>query len=76
MGKIYWFGSIAQNKLREYYKFSSLVIIPSRSETFGIVCLEALSTETPVIVSKRGRMEDFVNHMKNGIGVLLHVKIL
>lgn len=67
LGKIYWFGSIAQNKLREYYKFSSLVIIPSRSETFGIVCLEALSTETPVIVSKRGRMEDFVNHMKNGI---------
>jgi glycosyltransferase involved in cell wall biosynthesis len=65
--KIYWFGSVPQNKLREYYKSSSLVIIPSRSETFGIVCLEALSSETPVIVSKTGRMQDFVNHMKNGI---------
>ncbi len=65
--KIYWFGSVPQNKLRDYYKSSSLVIIPSRSETFGIVCLEALSSETPVIVSKTGRMQDFVNHMKNGI---------
>ena len=65
--KIYWFGSVPQNKLRDYYKSSSLVIIPSRSETFGIVCLEALSSETPVIVSKTGRMQDFVNHMRNGI---------
>lgn len=65
--KIIWFGSVSQDKLRNYYNSSNLVIIPSRSETFGMVCLEALASKTPVIVSNTGRMKDFIEENKTGI---------
>jgi len=65
--KIIWFGSVPQEKLRNYYNSSNLVIIPSRSETFGIVCLEAISSKTPVIASNTGRMKDFIEIDKTGV---------
>jgi len=65
--KIIWFGSVSQEKLRNYYNSSNLVIIPSRSETFGMVCLEALASKTPVIASNTGRMKDFIEEDKTGI---------
>ncbi len=64
---IKWFGSVPHDELRNYYNASNLVIIPSRSETFGLVCLEALACETPVLFSDTGRMRDFVHIGKTGM---------
>ena len=64
---IKWFGSVPHNELRNFYNASNLVIIPSRSETFGLVCLESLACETPVLFSDTGRMRDFVHIGKTGI---------
>ena len=64
---IKWFGSVPHDELRNYYNASNLVIIPSRSETFGLVCLEAVACETPVLFSDTGRMRDFVHIGKTGM---------
>ena len=64
---IKWFGSVPHHELQNYYNASNLVIIPSRSETFGLVCLEALACETPVLFSDTGRMRDFVHIGKTGM---------
>ena len=65
--KIYWFGSVSQDNLKKYYNASDLVVIPSRSETFGIVCLEALASETHVVATNTGRMKDFIDDGRTGI---------
>ena len=37
-----------------YYAASDIAVFPSKYEPFGLVCTEAMSMETPVIVGARG----------------------
>ena len=64
---IIWLGSLSQKELNYCYNAVDIVIIPSRSETFGLVCLEASATKTPVLASQVGRMKDIVEDGKSGI---------
>jgi|TARA_B110000263_G_scaffold78636_1_gene68626 D-inositol-3-phosphate glycosyltransferase len=64
---INWLGSLSQEKLNSAYNSVDIVIVPSRSETFGLVCLEAIATKTPVIVSNVGRMRDMVVNYDSGV---------
>jgi glycosyltransferase involved in cell wall biosynthesis len=40
---------------------SSVFVLPSRAETFGAVLVEALASGTPVVATRSGGPEDFVN---------------
>lgn len=42
------------------YRSSSLLVVPSRYEAFSYVALEALSLGTPVLMSERVRIADFL----------------
>ena len=64
---IIWFGSIDHQKLNYIYNASDIVIIPSRSESFGMVALEALASKTPFIVSNVGGMAEIIKSNKKGI---------
>ena len=64
---IFWLGSLTQKDLNYYYNAVDIVLIPSRSETFGMVCLEAIATKTPVLASPVGRMKDFIDNGNSGI---------
>ena len=46
---------------------AQIVVLPSTWESFGYVCLEAMSAGRPVIGSKHGGMAEIIQDYKNGI---------
>ena len=60
-------GFVNQNKIREYYKASDLIIVPSFYETWGLNINEAFACNIPVICSKDcGASLDLVINRKTG----------
>lgn len=57
-----------QSILRDYYAQFDLLIFPTyrKSESLGLVGLEALSCETPVIGSNIGEIQYYIKEGKNG----------
>ncbi|MFO7767512.1 MAG: N-acetyl-alpha-D-glucosaminyl L-malate synthase BshA [bacterium] len=49
-----------------FLAMSDLLLLPSRSESFGLVALEALSTATPVVASRVGGLPEVVSHGEDG----------
>ncbi|NCG35411.1 MAG: glycosyltransferase [Dehalococcoidales bacterium] len=64
---IHWLGSLTQEKLNLAYNSADIVVVSSRSETFGLVCLESIATKTPVIASDVGRMKDMIINYDSGV---------
>jgi glycosyltransferase involved in cell wall biosynthesis len=55
-------GKLTEEEVKHIYKISSVYVMPSVSEPFGITALEAISAGTPTIVSKTaGVSEAFKN---------------
>ncbi|CAN5216976.1 D-inositol-3-phosphate glycosyltransferase [soil metagenome] len=59
--------AVAQRDLADWYAAASLVCVPSRSETFGLVALEAQACGTPVIASRVGGLPTAVRHGASGV---------
>ena len=55
--------------LRDLYKSSDCICVPSRNEPFGIVVLEAWSSEKPVVASENGGPSELVWHDVTGYKV-------
>ena len=60
--------NIPYEELCELYSKASLLVVPSRYEAFSYVALEALSFGTPVLLSDRVRIADYLKLIK-GVGV-------
>ena len=54
--------NIPSSELEELYRSSSLVVIPSQYEAFSLVALEALSVSTPVVMSDKVRIADYLGN--------------
>lgn len=50
----------------KYYALADVVVLPSRSEAFGMSILEAMACGLPVIVSHNSGIADLIRHGKNG----------
>ncbi|MBX9667938.1 MAG: glycosyltransferase family 4 protein [Candidatus Obscuribacterales bacterium] len=60
-------GYVSDDDLLRLYKIADVVCIPSLYEPFGIVALEGMAANVPVVVSDVGGLRDFVEHMETGI---------
>lgn len=60
--------NISDIELYNLYAEASVLVIPSKYEAFSYVALEALSYGTPVVMSERVRIADYLNGVK-GVSV-------
>lgn len=61
---IRWEGFVPASqseRLMEIYRSSDVLLLLSQSENYGIVVSEALASKTPVIVTKRTALNEFLN---------------
>ena len=49
-----------------YYALADVVVLPSRSEAFGMSILEGMACGLPVIVSHNSGIADLIRHGENG----------
>lgn len=59
-------GIIKNELLLSYLAFSDLVVIPSISEGFGNVAIEALMQGSTILTSNAGGLPEIINDKKNG----------
>lgn len=57
----------AHDRLPVFYQAADIVMVPSRSESFGLVAAEAQATGTPVVAARVGGLADVVADGKSGI---------
>ncbi len=67
----FFLGYISDEQLIDLYNIADVSTVPSRSEPFGLVAIEALACGTPVVGTNQGGLPDFINE---DIGVLVDVE--
>ena len=60
--KVLFTGFLRGDDLQKIYEMANLYVMPSVSEPFGIVPLEALNNDVPVIISKQSGVSEVLMH--------------
>jgi len=60
-------GAVANQTVRNLYPLADIFVLPSYSETFGIVYLEAMAAGLPVIGVRGQGIDGVVKHGENGL---------
>ncbi|OPZ71381.1 MAG: Glycogen synthase [Firmicutes bacterium ADurb.Bin456] len=68
-GQVVFLGYLDEKRRNEYLKAVDVAVFPSLYEPFGIVALEAMATQVPVIVSDTGGLSEVVAHGIDGFKV-------
>ena len=65
--KVYFAGYMSGKDVQKMYKAADISVFPSTYEPFGIVALEAMLAENPIVVSDIGGLNEIVQHKENGM---------
>jgi D-inositol-3-phosphate glycosyltransferase len=65
-GQIRWVSARRHDRLADYYRAADVCVVPSRSESFGLVALEAAACGTPVVAAAVGGLQSLVHHDETG----------
>ncbi|HDH03293.1 MAG TPA: glycosyltransferase, partial [Actinobacteria bacterium] len=57
----------AHSQMPTFYRAANVVLVPSRSESFGLVAAEAQASGTPVVAARVGGLAEVVADGKSGI---------
>ena len=60
--KVLFTGFLRGEDVQKIYKMADLFVMPSVSEPFGLVPLEALNNDVPVIISKQSGVSEVLRH--------------
>ena len=65
--KVYFAGYLGGKDVEKMYKAADISVFPSTYEPFGIVALEGMLAERPIVVSDAGGLGEIVEHRENGM---------
>lgn len=65
--KVYFTGYVSEEDLHRLYKCADIAVFPSLYEPFGIVALEGIVADVPVVVSDTGGLSEIINHRIDGM---------
>ncbi len=61
--KVSFEGYVSRDEiLKRYYPNADVLVVPSRSEPFGLIALEAGHYSLPIIISKQSGVSEVINH--------------
>lgn len=63
---------VPAHELVTYYRAADVLLVPSRSESFGLVAAEASASGLPAIASAVGGLPDIVEHGRSGVLIADH----
>jgi N-acetyl-alpha-D-glucosaminyl L-malate synthase BshA len=66
-GDVIFAGQQPQSMIREYLSIADLLLLPSQSESFGLVALEAMACEVPVIATRVGGLPELIDDGVTGL---------
>ena len=65
--RVKFLGFVLEEKKNQYYSAADAFVMPSRTDTQGLVVLEAMACGCPVIAANALALPEFVEHRKNGL---------